>query len=394
MQNGSKSCDESLEIEFEKDQRGTGWCEVNSNREIMMISVNNTTKPRTGGEYVYKVIKEELLTRHFTVHEISVPLLLQHIIKETERQTSREMFYRLLIHFRCVFQSLMKRFGSRYLILTSSSPAFPVFGHLVYHQPKTGVSCKMGREHLSLYEKSGFTMLENERLSPLWWLAKRSHILHLSNSIFTKRLIKNLYNLDSFVLYPPVPVPPSLDLSRRDRRVFAVIVVRPKAVSGIALLPDIIKGLTKTVQFLVIGRADPVGLKVIQNLRKKRVRIKYLGFVSENTKRKLFSTFSHYLHLGLNESFGITVVEAMAGGCIPIAPNSGAIPEYLPVDLLYSNSIEAAEKIDARIGLEDFNLKIKLQNIAEKFREENFRAKFTTYVRILESLMSGTESQR
>lgn len=361
---------------------------MKSHREVVMISVNNTLTPRTGGEYVYKVMKEELLKQKYTVHEVSVPFLLKHLMKQSDQQTRRENLYRLLLHFRCVFESILKRCQSRYLVLTSSSPAFPVFGHLVYHQPKTGMCYDVGRGYLSLYEKLGLMVHENEKLSPIWYLAKKSHILHLSNSLFTKSLIKNLYGLESFVLYPPVPISLSLNFSLQNQKVPAVIIARPKAISGITLLPKIVEGLTKTVKFVVIGEADSIGLKVIQTLRKKGVNIDYLGYVSGYFKLKLFNTFSHYLHLGFNESFGITVVEAMAARCIPIAPKSGAISEYLPQDLLYSSSNEAAEKIDARIGLEDSDLKMRLKNIARGFREEKFRIKFAAYIRTVEISMS------
>lgn len=361
---------------------------VKLHREVVMISVNNTLTPRTGGEYVYKVMKEELLKRKYTVHEVSVPFLLERLIKQSNQQTRQEDLYRLLLHFRCTLESLLKRTQRRNIVITSSHPAFPVFGHLVYHQPKTGTGDSIGREYLSLYRKLGWIIVENEKLSPIWCLAKRSHILHLSNSFFTKRLINKLYGLNSFVLYPPAPISPILNSSFKVQRNFGVIVTRPEVPSGIALLPKIVEGLPKTVKFVVIGNADPTGLKVIQTLRKKGININYLGYVSEQNKLKLFNTFSHYLHLGFNESFGITVVEAMAAGCIPIAPKSGAIPEYLPQDLLYLNSSEAAEKVIAQVGLEDYDLKTRLRIIAGQFREEKFRIKFAAYMKTLEDLMS------
>jgi glycosyltransferase involved in cell wall biosynthesis len=343
--------------------------------------------PKTGGEYVYKVMKEELLKQGYSVFEVSIPILLESLIQKNKLQ-KKEDFYRLLLHIRCIPESFMKRYFGCNIVITSSHPAFPVFGHLVYHQPKTGTSHRIGREYLSFYRKIGWIIVENDKMSPLWLLAKRSHIIHLSNSYFTKSLIKKLYGLDSIVLYPPVPIKTGAGANFRKNRSFGVIVAKPEALSGITYLPKIVEETKERVMFVVFGEADSVGLQVIRALRRKGVNINYLGYISEQEKLKLFHTFSHYLHLGFNETFGISVVEAMAAGCIPIAPKSGGIPEYLPQDLLYSSPSEAADKIKAKIGMNDAELKLQLREIASQFREEKFRIKFIAYVKALEELIA------
>jgi hypothetical protein len=45
--------------------------------KIIMISVNDIFTQRTGGEYVYKVIKDELVKQRYNIYEISVPILLK-----------------------------------------------------------------------------------------------------------------------------------------------------------------------------------------------------------------------------------------------------------------------------------------------------------------------------
>jgi glycosyltransferase involved in cell wall biosynthesis len=110
-----------------------------------------------------------------------------------------------------------------------------------------------------------------------------------------------------------------------------------------------------------------------------------LGRVSEEAKLKLFGSASHYLHLGLNETFGMTIVEAMAKGCVPVVPKSGAIPEFVPSILFYSDIEEAAQKIKSNVG-DSCNFKKEIRKIAEGFREENFREKFTFYLNILKGI--------
>jgi len=211
---------------------------------------------------------------------------------------------------------------------------------------------------------------------PPWLLAKRRYFLHLSNSLFTKRLMKELYDIDSAVLYPPVQLPRCSRWDLKRHRKFSLIIVRPKAISGIMFLPNVVSGLAKETPLIVIGECDVIGLSVIKYLKKKGFNVKYFGFVAKSFKEELFKRASHYLHLGFNESFGITVIETMASGCIPIAPRSGAIPEYLPDNLLYSDFEDAAEKLETKLGIDDLKLKMDLRRTAEKFDEHNFREKF------------------
>jgi|GEM_PF-1228978 len=360
----------------------------NRKRPVTMISVNNTVQPKTGGHYVYKVMKDELLKRKYSLREISVPIMLKAITGSENPKGLRET-YRLQLHIRCVFRSFFERYLKSSVVITSSHPAFPVFGHLVYHQPKAGTGIKTLKGHIPPYWRIGWTIVENEWMSPIWLVAKKSHILHLCNSYFTKQLVKKLYGIESKVIYPPVQVKPFLKADLKKKRKYGVIIAKPEVPSGITLLPQMLQNVPKNIEIIVIGKADQTGLKVIQTLTKKGFDIKYLGYVSEEDKIRLLQSISHYLHLGLNETFGIIVVEAMAAGCIPIAPKSGAIPEYLPESLLYSNSAEAAEKILAMTGMDDLDLKLNLRNIATNFSEERFRAKFADYFETLVNTLNG-----
>ncbi|MBS7620837.1 glycosyltransferase [Candidatus Bathyarchaeota archaeon] len=243
---------------------------------------------------------------------------------------------------------------------------------------------------LEAYRRVGWEFVENEWLSPVWLIAKRSHILHLSNSFFTKKLIRKLYGLDSIVLYPPVLIKPYMKIDLKRKRKHSVLISKPEVLSGITMLPQILRNMPKSLSFLIIGMADSTGLSIIQALKKEGFNMKYLGYVSVKEKVKLMQTCSHYLHLGLNEPFGMTVVEAMAAGCIPIAPESGGIPEYLPKCLLYSSPNEASEKILSKTGIDNLELKLELRRIATSFSEKIFRVKFLRYFeRLVSSLKKG-----
>jgi hypothetical protein len=47
--------------------------------EIDFITLNDTRAPRTGGDYVYSVMKDELLKQSYRIREVSVPILIEYL---------------------------------------------------------------------------------------------------------------------------------------------------------------------------------------------------------------------------------------------------------------------------------------------------------------------------
>ena len=76
------------------------------------------------------------------------------------------------------------------------------------------------------------------------------------------------------------------------------------------------------------------------------------------------------------ETFGISVVEAIAAGCIPIVPDNSAHCETVPFsELRYKNEKDAKEKIsDAINGKFDYFIP-RLQEHIQQFSEKNFQDK-------------------
>lgn len=74
-----------------------------------------------------------------------------------------------------------------------------------------------------------------------------------------------------------------------------------------------------------------------------------------------------YLHSS-TEDFGISVVEGIAAGCVPIVPNNSAHPETVPFgELRYDTEEEAAEKVRAAAGGEYDSYLPRLQRHADGF---------------------------
>ncbi|BEP18348.1 hypothetical protein PYJP_17000 [Pyrofollis japonicus] len=352
---------------------------------IVMIHLNRIDKPRTGGEYVYRVIYEELVRRGYEVVNISSSMIskwlsrydtqLPRFIKGALR-IALEPFIKVF----CLASSLYYFGGSRHVVITSASPDFPVFGDLTYHQPPAGIEF-WKKSPSSLYEHVSNAI--NAVLNPVWNLSKKM-MIHISNSYFTVQLVRKLYGVNSIVIYPPVPLRKILIYRNRNKpRENCILVNRLILEGGALLLPLIAKHLPSSMRLVIIGRMDYAGKRVLKELKRIGVKFTHLGFVDEETKNELLHRCMFFLHLGVNETFGISVVEAMAAGAIPVAHRSGAVPEYLPAELTYLYPREAADRIRdllSRSRRELEELRERLQRRAAMFREEVFREKIARLV--------------
>ena len=87
-----------------------------------------------------------------------------------------------------------------------------------------------------------------------------------------------------------------------------------------------------------------------------------------------------YLH-GCIEDFGISVVEGIAAGFVPIVPNHSAHPETVPFpELRYDGEKDAAEKVRAAAGGEYDSYLPRLQEHAKKFSEEEFHRRMLALI--------------
>lgn len=86
-----------------------------------------------------------------------------------------------------------------------------------------------------------------------------------------------------------------------------------------------------------------------------------------------------YLHAGM-EDFGISVVEGIAAGCVPVVPNNSAHVEAVPLaELRYDTEEEAAKVRDAADGRYDSCLP-RLHRHAERFSEQAFHRRMLDLV--------------
>ncbi|MBS3777323.1 MAG: glycosyltransferase [Bacteroidales bacterium] len=209
-----------------------------------------------------------------------------------------------------------------------------------------------------------------------------SNILYVANSRFTKQAIISNFNIrdeDVEVIYPPVDVEefhPDREKANQVATIgrFSSAKRQFEQIKMAEKLPDL--------KFVIMGFAgkhnayynkckDYVASRNIENVE----LCPDLPF-SEMVKKLEASRF--FLHTTKNEPFGITTVQGIAAGCIPVTHNSGGQKEIVFRDDLRYENHQQAVRIFKKIMNEDLSdLYDHLAEHIRSYQSERFRQEFT-----------------
>jgi len=196
---------------------------------------------------------------------------------------------------------------------------FPLRAALDYSQVPAFTDTSMWRVLSPLYN---LTSSACNRIAP-------SRLL-VANSKFMQRIVKTTLNRDAIVIYPPVDTntfsSKCFQTQKEGNLVVVIASYTPKR--RLEQLP-LIAQQTKAAQFIVIGKADEYSLSTIRELEEnihalhvedKITLLKNAPFIE---LQKTLANAKVYLHTMPFDHFGISVVEAMASGCVPVVHRSG-----------------------------------------------------------------------
>ncbi|MEL7498527.1 MAG: glycosyltransferase family 4 protein [Planctomycetota bacterium] len=87
------------------------------------------------------------------------------------------------------------------------------------------------------------------------------------------------------------------------------------------------------LQFWLMGHANPEDayFKELEPLAQPSDNVELLPNLSHSEVNQRLSQARYFLHTNINEPFGITAVEAILAGCIPVVHNSGGQREVVPM---------------------------------------------------------------
>ena len=207
--------------------------------------------------------------------------------------------------------------------------------------------------------------------------------LIITNSIFTADAIRKGIEAEVTVLYPPIQstfFEEPLENLDRPRENLVITVSRFSAEKDLERIPLTAKLCDGDTSFTLLGllQDQVVYERLKRTIHKLGVaeRVKLMPNASRDDVKRLLKKAKIYLHTMIGEHFGISIVEAMAAGCVPIVHNSGGMKEFVPREYRYESVKEAAEKIRKNLAEWTPKKAAQMRKIAEEFKEENFSRKF------------------
>lgn len=215
----------------------------------------------------------------------------------------------------------------------------------------------------------------------------------LTNSSFSAEIIANAYSIRPQVLFPPVNTR-MFHPSTKENLVVSTGRFVPE--KRFEILVEAFKGIRKNVRCIIIGSIG--GNRVHQSrLYVARLMKMIEGFdLSDRVELlvncpfdllvKTLSRAKVYVHCLENEHFGISIVESMAAGCVPIVHRSGGAYHDITDHDIYGFSFETINELCSIVnflmekdnGFEEYSKKAIHRSMC--FNKRTFEEKITNLV--------------
>ncbi|MEM3056453.1 MAG: glycosyltransferase, partial [Candidatus Bathyarchaeia archaeon] len=152
--------------------------------------------------------------------------------------------------------------------------------------------------------------------------------LMLTNSRFMQGLLKRRMGYETLLVYPPVEVGRFYSSLEEDREDIILTISRLRRGKNLDFVTRVAERV-EDGEFIILGLADQASERPLEALEKAirderlKDRVKILVNQPLDKIMAILSSAKVYLHTQPMEAFGISVVEAMASGCIPVVPRLG-----------------------------------------------------------------------
>lgn len=232
-----------------------------------------------------------------------------------------------------------------------------------------------------------------------WNLMRNSTVI--TNSEFSRRAIVNALGLDNiYILSPPIDIETfrnvALMTNGDDDETNDIILVISriaphKKIENAIKLAKILKDNNVGKAMKIVGNLYYYFFDYYSELKQMVLDLgltDYITFEINASLDKLLSIIREsrvYFHPMIGEHFGISVLEAMAAGLIPVVPNEGGLIEFVPQEYQFNTIEQAAEIIMYVFNDLPRTERIKLSNNINKFSNYHYISGFQN---ILNELLS------
>ena len=220
--------------------------------------------------------------------------------------------------------------------------------------------------------------------------------LILTNSKFSKKAIRKYTGKNATVVYPPVDVENFALAAKSDARENLVISCgRYSPEKNYEFILEVAEKLKdRPIRFIIVGASSgKISREYYEKLEKirKAKKLKNVELLRDVDFSKLLALYGKakiYLHAMRNEHFGISIVEAMAAGLVPIVHRSGGPWEDIlkaqqgAHGLSYSTADEAAQTIEDLMENEHARKEIVSRNMGYTytFSSESYKKKILSII--------------
>ncbi len=213
----------------------------------------------------------------------------------------------------------------------------------------------------------------------------------LTNSEFSRKAIVKTFGVDSTVLYPPVDVDTfrgaSLSSDARDDGNILVIsrFHMSKKIENAIQLAKLLKQNEIGKRIDIVGNISPDGIGYFNYLRSLVKRHNLENFVRFEVNVRfdrlldLMRKAKAYLHPMPGEPFGISTVEAMSAGIIPVVPDIGGHTEFVPARYQFHTFGQGVEAIAAALDAPASD-HMKISDSTQKYSVANYVKSFQQIV--------------
>jgi glycosyltransferase involved in cell wall biosynthesis len=219
--------------------------------------------------------------------------------------------------------------------------------------------------------------------------------LVLTNSEYTRKAIFNAFNIDAKILYPPVDIDTfremALRSNQREDMILVISRIAPdKQVENAIEVARIMRERGNRKVMVIAGNLHHYDHYYYQELKNTIADYDLSDYISLQTNIsfskliQLMQLAKVYFHPRIDEHFGISIVEAMASGLVPVVSDIGGHTEFVPSKYHFHTLSHAADVIG--LAFEATNSERRaISNSTTKFSNANY---IKSFHRILSELLN------